>query len=97
MLVGRVTGCVVSTVKDEGLWNIPLLPVRIQERGREGETLVAADATGQAGQGDLVYLIDGKEAAKIFRRGLVAADLSIVGFIDSYNRLLENEDKGEQQ
>ncbi len=97
MFVGRVTGCVVSTVKDEGLQNIPLLVVQVQERGREMETLVAADATGQAGQGDLVYLIDGKEAAKIFRRGLVAADASIVGFIDSYNRLLENENKGEQQ
>ena len=62
MYTGQVTGCVVSTVKDENLENIPLLVVRLLENGKRAGYIVAADATRQAGKGDFVYLIGSKEA-----------------------------------
>ena len=88
MFAGEVVGCVVSTVKAEGLRNVPLLVVRRADRQ---ELLVAADATGQAGRGDRVYLVGAREASRIFRRPLVPADASIVGFIDSYNRSIQQD------
>ena len=89
MFAGEVVGCVVSTVKAEGLRNVPLLVVRRADRQ---ELLVAADATGQAGRGDRVYLVGAREASRIFRRPLVPADASIVGFIDSYNRSIQQDE-----
>ncbi len=91
MYAGEVVGCVVSTAKAEGLRNVPLLVVRRMEDGQPGELLVAADATGQAGRGDRVYLVGAREASRIFRRPLVPADASIVGFIDSYNRSIQQD------
>ena len=88
MFAGEVVGCVVSTVKAEGLRNVPLLVVRRADRQ---ELLVAADATGQAGRGDRVYLVGAREASRIFRRPLVPADASVVGFIDSYNRSIQQD------
>ncbi|MBQ9030049.1 MAG: ethanolamine utilization protein EutN [Parasporobacterium sp.] len=88
MYTGIVTGSVVATVKDPGLENIPLLVVRKIEDGKEADLIVAADQTGQAGPGDYVYMIGSKEAARIFRRGLVPVDVSIVGFIDDYHEEL---------
>ncbi len=83
MYRGVVVGCVVSTVKEEGLENVPLLLVRRTKNGRE-EVIVAADCTRQAGRGDHVYLMTSSEASLVFHR-LVPTDASIVGFIDSYH------------
>ena len=85
MYIGEVAGRVVSTVKTEGLKNIPLLVVQLIEKGRRTRMIVAADSTGQAGQGDLVYLIGSEHAAQVFRRELVPSDASIAG-IDVYKR-----------
>lgn len=88
MITAKVTGTVVSTIKDPGFEGVPLLVVRKIENGKETELLVAADATRQAGEGDFVYLLGSKEASLIFRRPLVPADAAIVGFIDTYNEEL---------
>jgi ethanolamine utilization protein EutN len=85
MYTGRVVGNVVSTVKDEGLIGIKLLLVQVIENGKPGSTIVAADKTRQAGEGDYVYLIGSKEAGLIFRKGLTPADAAIVGFVDEFN------------
>ena len=92
MYTGEVVGCVVATVKEEGLENIPLLIVQKIEKGKKTAMLVAADATRQAGRGDFVYLIGSKEAGRMFRGRRVPADAAIVGFIDSYNIELKSED-----
>ena len=90
MYIGEVVGCVVATVKESGLDNIPLLVVQLIEKGKKTKMIVAADSTRQAGRGDFVYLIGSKEAGRIFRTKRTAADAAIVGFIDSYNiRLTE--------
>lgn len=88
MYTGEVVGCVVATVKEENLNNIPLLVVRLIENGKKTKMIVAADATGQAGRGDFVYLIGSKEAARMFRKQYTPADAAIVGFIDQYREQL---------
>ena len=49
MITGRITGTVVATVKDPSMEGVPLLTVKLMEKGRENETVVAADHTRQAG------------------------------------------------
>ena len=88
MYIGEVTGRVVSTVKTEGLKNIPLLVVQLIEKGRRTRMIVAADSTGQAGQGDLVYLIGSEQ---VFRRELVPSDASIAGIIDTCHIAIPND------
>ena len=85
MYTGVVAGSVVATVKDPALEGVPLLLVRKIEDGREGDLIIAADQTRQAGMGDYIYMIGYKEAARIFRRGNIPVDVAIVGFIDTYN------------
>ncbi|MCQ2418733.1 MAG: ethanolamine utilization protein EutN [Clostridia bacterium] len=92
MTTGIVVGCVVATVKDPGLDNIPLLVVQQIEKGQRGKMIISADATRQAGRGDYVYLIGSKEAGRMFRQKLTPADSAIVGFIDSYNVELKMEE-----
>ena len=91
MYIGEVTGRVVSTVKTEGLKNIPLLVVQLIEKGRRTRMIVAADSTGQAGQGDLVYLIGSEHAAQVFRRELVPSDASIAAIIDTCHIAIPND------
>ena len=88
MYAGVVAGSVVATVKDEGLEGVPLLIVRKIENGREAGLIVAADHTRQAGIGDHVYMIGSKEGSRIFRGERAPSDVSIVGFIDTYNEEL---------
>ena len=91
MYIGEVAGCVVATVKEPGLDNIPFLVVQLIEKGKKTKMIVAADSTRQAGRGDFVYLIGSKEAGRVFRTKRTAADAAIVGFIDSYNIKLKPE------
>ena len=88
MYAGVVAGSVVATVKDPALEGVPLPVVRKMENGKEGELIIAADQTRQAGIGDYIYLIGSKEAARIFRCGNIPVDAAIVGFIDTYNEEL---------
>ena len=44
MYIGEVVGCVVASVKEERLENIPLLVVQLIEKGVKTKMIVAADA-----------------------------------------------------
>jgi microcompartment protein CcmK/EutM len=83
MMLGRVVGTVVCTVKNAGLDGQKLLvvqPVR-RDGSARGNPLVALDAVG-AGAGETVYWCRGREASLAF--GLdVPTDASIVGIVDS--------------
>jgi microcompartment protein CcmK/EutM len=83
MVLARVIGTVVATVKDDALRGVKLLVVQLlSERGeRRGDPQVAADAIGSAGPGDLVFCATKKEAAVPLGE-LVPVDLSIVAFVD---------------
>ena len=83
MIICRVIGHVWATKKEESLEGLKLMVVR--EEGRpEGEpnNLVAADVVG-AGIGEQVLVVSGSTARKALGRDDVAADMAIVGIIDS--------------
>jgi len=84
MLIGRVEGSVVCTVKTPTLEGIKLLAVRLLDGKKEKELVIACDGTRQAGIGDTVYMIGRKEAALLFAPSGEAppSDLSIAGIID---------------
>jgi ethanolamine utilization protein EutN len=84
MYLGRVVGCVWSTVKDANLTGQRLLIVQPLTPQLEpaGKRLVCADCTG-AGAGELVYWCKGKEASFPFLPAEVPTDTTIVGIVDS--------------
>jgi microcompartment protein CcmK/EutM len=87
MYLGRVVGCVWSTVKDGRLEGHRLLLVQPLTPALEptGKRLVCADWTG-AGAGELIYWTRGREASYAFLPGEVPVDTAIVGIVDSIHR-----------
>lgn len=84
MKFATVVGNLVATRKVIGLEGVRLLlvqPLDIQ-RQPDGEPYVAADATGQAGPGELVFVIASKEAAFALPVSYVPVDAAIVGIVD---------------
>ena len=83
MMLARVIGNVVSTVKDPGLEGRKLLLIQpIARDGQpKGKPLVGIDSIG-AGFGELVYWCRGKEASLAFRDE-VPSDCSIIGIVDA--------------
>ena len=83
MQIGKIVGCVVSTVKNPGLATQRLLIVQplTPELKVAGKQIVCTDATG-AGAGELVYWCKGKEASFPFLPTEVPTDSTVVGIID---------------
>jgi len=83
MLLARVVGNVVATVKDPGLEGRTLLVLQpIAPSGAPaGPPLVAIDSVG-VGAGEEVMFVKGREAAFAFLPDTVVADASIVGKVD---------------
>lgn len=89
MLMGRVVGQLVATVKDEGLEGYPLLLVDLVDahgRSKGKAPQIAIDRIG-VGPGELVLLKQSKEAGLGLPRELVPADLGIVGKVESVTLL----------
>jgi len=84
MLLGRVVGCVWSTVKDGGLEGHRLLLVQplTVELAATGKRLVCADWTG-AGAGELIYWTRSREASYAFLPREVPVDATITGIVDT--------------
>jgi microcompartment protein CcmK/EutM len=84
MFLGRVIGSVQASTKASALDGTKLLMVQpVRSDGTDcGATLVACDAT-QAGDGDLIYWCDGREAALAFTNSFVAVDATVVAIVDS--------------
>jgi microcompartment protein CcmK/EutM len=83
MELARVIGRVVATVKYETLAGVRLLVIQPQDAGGkpQGEPMVAADAL-QAGPGDLVAWITGREAALALPDTFAPVDCTIVQIVD---------------
>ena len=83
MMLARVIGNVVSTVKDPGLEGRKLLLIQpIARDGQpKGKPLVGIDSIG-AGFGEMVYWCRGKEASLAFKDE-VPSDCSVVGIVDT--------------
>jgi microcompartment protein CcmK/EutM len=84
MYLGRVVGCVWSTVKDASLSGQRLLIVQplTPQLAPSGKRLIVTDCTG-AGAGELVYWCRGKEASFPFLPTEVSTDTTIVAIVDS--------------
>jgi microcompartment protein CcmK/EutM len=83
MQIGKIVGCVVSTMKNPGLAAQRLLVVQplTPELNVTGKQLICTDSTG-AGAGELVYWCKGKEASFPFLPTQVPTDATVVGIVD---------------
>ena len=84
MKFARVVGTVVATQKYEGLEGVKFLVVQPLDRDLEpkGRLTIAADATAQAGPGELVFVVGSREAAQAMPTLFVPVDLAITGIVD---------------
>jgi ethanolamine utilization protein EutN len=80
----RVIGTVVAARKYKGLEGVKLLVVQPldEDRRPKGRPQVAADATAQAGPGELVFTVASREAAQALPEVFVPVDLAITGIVD---------------
>jgi ethanolamine utilization protein EutN len=83
MELARVIGRVVATVKYPTLVGVRLLVIQPEDAGgnAQGEPIVAADAL-QAGPGDLVKWVAGREAALTLPKTFAPVDCAVVGIVD---------------
>jgi ethanolamine utilization protein EutN len=86
MLLGRIIGNVVCTMKEPALVGQKLLIVQPLDReGRDkGRPVIALDAVG-AGAGETIYWCRGKEASFPFLPADLPTEATIVGIVDSMN------------
>ena len=84
MQLARVIGTLVATQKYTGLEGVKFLVVQPLDRMQapRGEPEIAADATAQAGPGELVFTIASREAALALPEPFVPVDLAVVGIVD---------------
>jgi ethanolamine utilization protein EutN len=84
MKFARVIGTVVSTRKYEDLEGIKFLVVQPLDEDLKpnGRAVVAADATQQAGPGELVFMVASREGAQALPEVFVPVDLAITGIVD---------------
>ena len=85
MILARVVGTVVATIKYQGLEGVKLLITQPLDKNLrpKGEAVVAADGVAMAGVGDLVYVVAGREAAMALPVTFVPVDHAIVGIVDA--------------
>ncbi len=83
MYLARVIGRVVATQRYPGLEGVGLQWVQpLDERGEdEGDAQVAVVVIS-AGPGDLVTIVDGREAALACPKTFVPVDTAIIGFVE---------------
>jgi ethanolamine utilization protein EutN len=86
MILGRVIGNVVATIKNPSLDGQRLLIVQPLDRhGRDkGKAVVALDSVG-AGAGETVYWCRGREASFPFLPNEVPTEATILAIVDSVN------------
>ena len=86
VLLGRVIGNVVCTMKDASLFGQKLLIVQPLDRNglASGRPIVALDSVG-AGTGETIYWCRGKEASFPFLPAEPPTEATIVGIVDSVN------------
>jgi ethanolamine utilization protein EutN len=84
MQLARVIGTLVATQKYVGLEGVKFLIVQplTKHQQPDGAPLVAADGTGQAGPGELVFIIASREAALALPVTFVPVDHAVVGIVD---------------
>lgn len=83
MIIGKVTGSIVSTRKEEKLIGSKFMIVELLNTNKgETKSIVAVDNIG-AGIGEFVLVATGSAARKISNAESSPIDAAIVGIIDS--------------
>ena len=84
MLLGKIVGIAVATIKTPDLTGVKLLVVQPLNKHLEpsGNLQVAADAT-QAGYNDIVFMVRAREAALALENTFVPVDLAVIGIVDT--------------
>ncbi len=84
MQLAKVIGNVVASHKVDSLKGIKLMIVqKVSEQGaKQGDPLIAIDATEQAGVGEMVLIESGREAALALAEWYNPADQAIIGIVD---------------
>jgi ethanolamine utilization protein EutN len=79
----RVVGTVWATVKDPALAGIRMVVIQPEdeEGTARGASLVAADAVS-AREGDRVFFVRSREAAKAFPGQFAPIDAAVIGIVD---------------
>ena len=88
MLLGKIVGTAVATIKYPGLEGVKLLVVQPLNKRLEpvGSLKVAADAFLRAGSGDVVVLVRSREASLALEVKGTPTDLAVVGIVETVNR-----------
>jgi ethanolamine utilization protein EutN len=81
---GRVVGTLVATQQYQGLEGVKFLVVQLLDRNLEpqGDPVIAADGTAQAGPGELVCVLGGREAALALPKKFVPVDHAVAAIVD---------------
>ena len=85
MIIGVISGSVVSTNKSETLKGLKLLvvmPLDTETLKEKGSPLVAIDAVG-AGEGEVVICVSGSSSRQTAFTDGTPCDLAIIAIIDS--------------
>ena len=84
MKFGRVVGTVVATRKYDDLEGVKFLVVHVLDENQQptGKFEIAADATEQAGPGELVFMVASREGSQALPEWFVPIDLAITGIVD---------------
>jgi ethanolamine utilization protein EutN len=84
MKFARVIGTLVATQQVAGVEGVKWLVVQPLDKQRQpdGEPYIAADATAQAGPGELVFIVGSREAAQALPEVFVPVDHAVVGIVD---------------
>ena len=84
MKLARVVGTLVATQRYEGLEGVKFLAVQPLDQNQKpkGGVQIAADGTGQAGPGELVFVVASREAAQAMPVLFVPVDLAVTGIVD---------------
>jgi ethanolamine utilization protein EutN len=89
MQLAKVIGTLVATQKYVGLEGVKLLIVQPLNKRQEpeGEPVIAADGTAQAGPDMLVFVVASREAALAMPVKFVPVDHAIVGIVDEVDQV----------
>ena len=84
MQLAKVIGTLVATQKYAGLEGVKFLIVQPLNKHQqpEGEPVIAADGTAQAGPNMLVFIVASREAALALPVNFVPVDHAVVGIVD---------------
>jgi ethanolamine utilization protein EutN len=92
MQLAKVIGTLVATQKYEGLEGVKFLVVQPLDKHQqpEGEPIIAADGTAQAGPKMTVFIVASREAALALPVKFVPVDHAIVGIVDEVDVVKSN-------